>query len=71
MCVFIVSLESWLTVEAGGETETAQPKSLSHVKSEEEITQLLAEAVNEEKERKGPVIVLGQRKTEGKATTIR
>ena len=58
---YLFLIESWVAVEAGGETGTMQPKSLSHVKSEEEITQMLAEAVTEE--RKDPVPIIRQQET--------
>ncbi|XP_011409923.1 PREDICTED: uncharacterized protein LOC105316598 [Amphimedon queenslandica] len=53
--------ESWVAVEAGEGTGTKEPKSLSHVKSEEEITQMIAEAVTEE--RKDPIPIIRQEET--------
>lgn len=48
-------------MEAGEGTGTKEPKSLSHVKSEEEITQMIAEAVTDE--RKEPVLIIKQDET--------
>lgn len=54
-CIFsFFSIESWVTVEGSSQG------GLTHVKSTEEVTQLLAEAVNEEKKTVQPVMEFEQ-----------